>query len=316
MKRIIFFLLLAGSCLMLPATSKASVLKSLLSLDGGAHYDLSQFNTPFQGGGEDKLQDDSLSQFVKGSGNVGAGFEVGDIIWGILTLSDVLSSGRPNATLGPFPPGQVAFVFSAKVASLNGGSNGTIDLAPIGDATDNYDLRKLLDPTVQNSLSDSTILTVLSTTTPATANNNNADPLNWAPGQVTTDFTTANNWNWELTADLVAGTDDFFEFSNVGPGLAGLDRGGLTIVANAFGVAWTKVDAFDFGGTIRKSDIVLDFGSVNIASGVEAQRGWTFTDQSTFYVNPLPEPVSALVWGGLLSIFALAIRSSRRRSAR
>lgn len=293
-------------CLAAPSSVKASVFSDLLSFDGPRH---TPGGDPFQGGGEDKLEDDSVSNFL----DFGTpGFSVGDVIWGVVTLSDVQASGRPSVPVGP--NGQVAIIFSAKIAGP--GAGGSFSLVPIGDSTKSYDLRNLLDPSVQSGLNDNSLVTILSTTTPDTTPAN--DPLNWTTTQVssaTTGFSNTNNWFWELTADLLPGTDDFFEFVG-SAALGGTDRGALTITSSAFGPSsiWELVDVYDYGAVTHLSNLTLDIGSVNIATSAQKANGWEFRDQSTFFVNPVPEPLSMLVWAGLAGVFGLVI-ARRRRSA-
>lgn len=290
--------------------AEASILSSKLTFDGPSGV-AQPLGAPQQLGGEDKMQDDSLSSFVNVDGSttpLGAPtFTVGDIIWGVLSLSDIDSSGQPNINL---PPGQVAFVFSAKIAASGG---GVFSLAPINDTTSPYDLSNLIDGSVQSGLSGDTILTALSSADDSVANN----PLNWATSDFlggVKKFSAANGWGWELTADMVS-SDDFFEFQPGAPALlTGTDRGGLTITSNAFGAAWLPVDVFDFGATTHYNDLTLDLGTVSLASGDQVTKGWTFTDQSTFYVNPVPEPSAMLTWLGLAGVSAVFV-ARRRRSA-
>ena len=295
-------------------TAEASILSGLLTFDGPEH---TPAGAVFQGGGEDALQDDSLSKWVKGAGNIGDGFEVGDIIWGFMTLSDLDASGRESVAVGPNPPGQVAFVFSAKIAGMTSGSGGSIELAPIADDSSNYDLRNLLDSSVTSGLSNNSLMVGLSSyNNPTGAGDSGLDPLNWSTTQVddADGFRTTNGWSWELTADLVPLTEDFFEFS--GSAVAGgTDRGALTISSQAFSVTeWLDVDVFDFASVKHKSDITLDVGTVNIASQGAQNRGWTFTDQSTFYVNPVPEPASVITWA-CLAVIGAAFGARRRRKS-
>ena len=309
-----FFLGLACVVAMLvfSNTADASILSSLLTFDGPEHTGTAG---AFQGGGEDKLQDDSLSQWVKGANNIGAGFEVGDMIWGIMTLSDIHASGRDSVAVGANPPGQVAFVFSAKIAGMTSGSGGSFALAPIANAGNAYDLRNLLHSSVTSGLSNNSLMVGLSSYNDP-ADDSGLDPLNWSTTQVddADGFRTTNGWSWELTADLVPGTDDFFDFSGNAQG-GGTDRGALTISSQAFSVTeWLDVDVLDFANEVHKGDITLDVGTVTPASESQQERGWTFTDQSTFYVNPVPEPASVITWA-CLAVIGAAFGARRRRKS-
>ncbi len=97
--------------------AQATVLSSYLTFDGPAHYALS-FSTPFQGGGEDKMQDDSLSKFI--DADQSGGYSLGDIIFGMVTLSDVAPSNAAGQSL---VSNQITLVFSAKITDMTGGAS-------------------------------------------------------------------------------------------------------------------------------------------------------------------------------------------------
>jgi len=283
------------------STAQATVLSSYLTFDGPAHYT----DPPFQGGGEDFLQDDSVSALVNRAGAAGT-FDPGDVVWGVLTLSDIQASGLPSVPVSV--PNQIAIVFSAQI--VGAAPDGSIALAPIGNAADPLDLRNLIgDPLLRTGLNDNSIATILSSSTAATPA---GDPLNWTTAQVSnpvTGFGTANGWGYELTADLVPGTDDFFHF--LGTVTGGIDIAALTITSQAFGAQWIPVDVADFAGGIHFGDITLDQGFVSRASAVQQSRGWFFRDDSSLFVNPVPEPGSMAVFG-LLG--AAAFARARRRN--
>ena len=133
------------------------------------------------------------------------------------------------------------------------------------------------------------------------------DPLNWSAGSLFPVASTAV-WNWEATLDIAKSTD-FFEFLPAGGG--GLEAGAFTISSNAMGVtSWLPVDVADFGGTTHMGDATLDQGLVRPASADEKLRGWTYRDDSTFFVNaPVPEASSIAIWGVLAGIGLLYRRS-------
>lgn len=325
MKRFFAVLAMASCWFAAPSFVNASVLSNLLTSDGPAHYALNN-GAPYQGGGEDKLQDDSVSKFedVDGSG----GYSKGDVIWGVLTLSQVQSSGRGVVNVGSFPPGQVAVVFSAKIAGFATNSTGAtvFNLAPIADSTSNYDLRKILPLSVQNGLSNESIITILSSTTDENVLSGAENPLNWFTYQVnnslvdpsttvagSSKFTNANNWFWELTADMKAANNDFFQFVP-DAALEGRDKGGLTITSNAFGATWIPVDVIDYLGVMHKNDLTLNLGVVSNAGDYYLGHGWTLTDKSDLYVNAVPEPAAMAVWVVLCGCGGLGLFRRRRRS--
>ena len=81
-------------CCITASTASASIFSNFLTFDGPQH---TPAGVPFQGGGEDKLQDDSLTAFFdNGDGALG----VGDIFVGVITLSEINSSGRLSMDVG------------------------------------------------------------------------------------------------------------------------------------------------------------------------------------------------------------------------
>jgi len=198
------------------------------------------------------------------------------------------------------------------------GSHNLIPITSAGNAA--YTLSSLFDASVRPAaalIDAKSIGMVISTATPDTTATE--DPLNWTVGQMTTDFsngpvggkTNLAQWFWEATLGLVE-LSDFFEILPI-PGFVGVERGAFTVQSEAFPItAWLPVDVLDFANTKHTSDAVINPGLVSIASDTQLAKGWSFNDDSHYYVNPIPEPTTLALLGlGLLGMGA----SLRKRKA-
>ena len=242
---------LAAALALFSAPVGATVLSNFLTFDGPSGVGAFP---PVQAGGEDKLQDDSLSRLV----DTGTpGISAGDQIFGVLTLSEISSSGRPSLPVGL--NSQVAILYAGTFAP---GPGGALTIVPTVAGPNS--LSTLCGTACGAAgINATSIAAFLSTTTPDT--NPAFDPLNWdASGAngLTANFNGANGntpWSWEMTAGL-AESQDFFQFSG-NPILGGTNRAGLAITSAAFPATFLAVDVLDFALTTHLSDLTLDVGT-------------------------------------------------------
>lgn len=300
------------------ASTDASVLTSRLTFDGPIHHTL-LFGSPFQGGGEDKLQDDSVTALVdNGDGVIG----IGDFVYGIINMTNTQASTQANQGISQTE--QITIVFSAKFTGA--GSGGSFSLGPVADSLSDIDLRNLLSPSIIDDFSlgafDDTSVFVVMSNPIGTAEVGGINPLNSNANiggavdanSIENVLTNANGWTGDAIGGLLAG--NFFEFLSTG-GLSGLERGGFTITEKNFSGFFLSVDVANFGGVITDHDVTLDFGSVNAASVEEQGKGWVFSDQGSFFVNvkAVPEPATAVVWSILLGFATICSRRPQRLAA-
>ncbi|MCB1915438.1 MAG: PEP-CTERM sorting domain-containing protein [Rhodocyclaceae bacterium] len=267
----------------LAPAANATILSNHLTFDGPV--DVGGF--PTQGGGEDRLQDDSLSAIINRDGSVNQlglpTFTLGDTIWGVATLSDIQASGVANATIGDDE--QIAILFALDFVGTTAGGNGILGVASNAGEM----LIDFCGAICAGHLDGDSVAVVLST--PDASD----DPLNYTTGNFTTNFN-SGLWGWEMTLGLAG--DAFFEFADGGL-LGSTERAAVEVTSSAFAADWAPVDVLDFAGGVHTNDVTLDDGDVQFAGDDAVSRGWAFEDQAAFFINPLsvPEPGSLALFG-------------------
>lgn len=293
--------------------SNASVLTNRLTFDGPAHL------TPpvsSQGGGEDLLQDDSVSAFLDLDGS--SGFSLGDVIWGVVNMTNTDASGTASQGISQLE--QITLVFAAKITGT-GSLPGSWSLDAVSDATKDYDLRNILSSSILDDFAsgpnDDSLFVIMSNPI-GNSETGGINPLNLNANlgglvdanSVETNITNANGW----TGDAVGGIlgSDFFEFFG---GLTfGTEIGGFSIQEDTFGGIYLPVDVNNLAGAWSGTyDVTLNTGTVRNASTEKATLGWFFEDQGSFFVNALavPEPISAVVWMGIFCLLFGGRRADR-----
>ncbi len=288
-----------------------SIVAPYLTFDGPQHTSppILPPGNVFPGGGEDKLQDDSLTAWIDNDEIGDPGFGIispGDDLWGYSTLSEINASGRDTVAIGS--SSQIMILFATTLGNFGSGTGGSTMSLPNQSLLEAVMGQAGVTPGEAGTSANS-IAVMLSTDTPDFVSAE--DPLNWSANNV---FPTAADWDWEATFDIVADNGDFFEFdfnNPVIPTLGGEERGSFTISSSVFAVAeWLPVDVLDFGGNTHYGEATFDQGTVNPASQDERDAGWIFRDQSSFFLNPIPEASSFAIWG-LLTGIGMFYRRSR-----
>jgi len=301
-------------CFSVAPAAQATILSNFLSFDGPVH-----FSSPIQqGGGEDKLQDDSLSTFRDGTntGNRAGVLDAGDTLFGVITLSEINSSNRPSATIGP--SSQIAIIYAAKVLTGDTTVAGTI--ATFGPADAGFLAGICGAVCAPAGILASTIGVALSTSqgVDALVNPQN-DPLNWdAAGAngFTANFNGANGngpWSWELTLGMTDGSDNFFQAFSFGD--SANEKAAFDITSQAFAATWQLVDVKEIvAATVHTNEVTLDQGTIQFADTEEVSRGWAFRDQGSFFVNAVvPEPSILALMGIALAGMAGVARRRRKQ---
>ena len=305
MKAFVASLLFVCLALCVAVDSQASVLGDGLTFNGLT----------------DRLEDDSVGLFEDEdtSGTVSAG----DLIKGVIQIGKVFrddfTASGTDADLD-----SVFAVYSLEVLSVSGtrvtlgAASGSDNVVSIATSVGLSDLGI--------SVADAATAGIVVVEKAANVSFNafNATGGFVSGGEIASEISSANGY----VTDMILGFDGIDDFHDLElesatytslatlAGLVGTGttiaefRAAYTILESIFSVNFNDVTVTDFGGSTVTGDIVT-FGNTEIAapSGGEFSRGWLFSDDGDFLINPAPEPSSLILWGSL----ALLGASRRKR---
>ena len=314
--------MLAASLVLSTSADGAPILPRVTTWDGPTHNVLDGFGSPFVGGGEDMLIDESRAKWADRDGSLS--FTAGDIFFGWIAMSDANPSGALASDVGE--SFQMAVAWSGKLAGAGSGPSGAFvagdvaSVVPVAAALDTLDLRNLLhtDITGAAGLDDSSVFVIVGNE--IGTSEGGTSPQNFDKATATaemSEFNASNSfgdtWTWEATAGILGG--DFWDIvldEVPPPVLAARERGGFTVQSHAYGsVVWLPVDVLNMSAPLTVSTHDLALASANVFSPSQ-DAPWDFADNSTMVVNPTPEPASMLVWSAMAGLMVLGYRRKRR----
>lgn len=282
----------------------------------------------------DVIQDNSVSTLVFDTGPLGVADGIqnaGDVIAGVIKWNQ--NNTPPYANFGETTMAFFAIeVLTGPVASVQtiGPYSGlSFTLGPVNPLNGAFTMAGLLpnqSAATGGGFNAQTMVAVFSD--PGGQNLTSVAPWTaWSNAAGMLDDTTS--WGLDLTMGLVASTDFFqaivadtngdgqityaTEFLGLLDGdQTGREAAGFTAIINNVGTL-LPVAFTDLYGVASSADIAL-LSSTQLVQGTPEQQamGWAFADQSLVKLNPVPEPVSLLIWS-LLAAAGLGMTFWRRR---
>lgn len=322
MKRIIFAL---GIVFFLSANGQAAIFNDALTGNGT----------------KDTLIDSSVGLFRDiGSGNAGV-LGVGDILQGIIKISEVAQDGNFGDTV---PINSVFAAYSLELASINSDlynfrpASGTDSIASILTAT-GFGPSLLLLNSYSGTTADATMAFFEKAEIRSIGSmiaDTDSTPLYTLVGadnRIGTRISAANGWSLSLVAGLVTtlGGDDFFQvkigdFPTTIPGYSETNKSAnyetaMSVIAHSFPASaiFLGMSRVDYEAVNHIGDIVSSGSNTlnTVSSGSQtADTNWMFQDKGNFDINVVPEPASMAMWGiGLSLVLGAGWRARRRKVA-
>ncbi len=273
-------------CCIFGSSADASIFGGFLSYDGL----------------QDEIRDNSFSLFED---NGAAGISEGDVISGIILVESITASGVGNQPTG-FTE-QTVVAFAATITGIEG-TVGVDAIYTLGSATGTLSSLLTAGIIADAGIDMDTIAVVVSSET-GFGDDPNANPANWAASDVATNFGTYG-FGWEGTLGVVGG-DDFFEARDSVDTNVLFDEAGVFTVQSSQGWGSNLLDVSinDFTDDEAKFGDVTLSGDIFGAGDDPSSNGWFFEDNTTFFINPVPEPGSLAIWSTVMVVCL----SSRRR---
>ena len=295
MLKIKFFVaVFCATLLCMGSIANASILSGYLTYDGV----------------EDGLTDDSRASKT----NPTQPLAVNDIIYGVIQITSVQSSGVPNQFL---PPQTIAAIFSA---TITGGSGTGASPFTLGATAQTGAGGLGLDALAPNlwAASGATAAEKANSIFLVGSNSNNLNLLTEVGGTAKNSLIAADSTlmgaggMYEATGGIQVGLNeygdaDFFE-AVVAFGVI-LERGGFTIFDMAFPGPITSVPSQHLDSSVTDHDLSLS----GLVRPFNPGSVYLFDDDARLGLNVVPEPMSLFVWAGIASLgCCVAVR--RRRS--
>jgi hypothetical protein len=265
--------------------------------------------------GPDSLNDDSAGVLIKKAGNALPGLQVGDIVQGIINFDQISGVTQGSDSIwgvyslevltGPGGPGTYTLGAVSDATKSVGGAGGLLD--QIGVSTAGF------NNTGDGVTADALFAifekggTNLVIPDDAAASVDNIIAANGKiGGQVD------SSWDLVLTAGF-DGVDDTYVINELAPATATFDAA-FTVFDHAFGGSVQFLDMASFGLPGVNGNITTNGGFIFPPFGIPGSKNFEFQDRGVFFVNAVPEPGYAAIFGCIIGFAGFVRRRGRQVS--